>query len=295
MLILRLSCSKYILLFICLLNLSFFSFVYTVMGEEKGCKYFESLQKRLIKDGFDATRIINLYSRSQVSFEEEGTGLFFVHSEAKLDYDQFSNKWSIQKAKKYMEKHKAVLAKTEKVYGVDKNIITAIILVESGLGNNLGKRSVLNTLSSLASMGDPNVRNIFWDLRGDSCGLTRKEFEKKARRKSNWAYNELKAFLEYTLKAKIDPVEIGGSYAGAVGLPQFMPTNIPAYAKDGNMDGHIDLFNHADAMASIANYLKRFGWHPGIDKKKAYKIIRRYNHSIYYINTILKISELLKG
>lgn len=295
MLILRLSCSKYILFFICLLNLSFFSFVYTVMGEEKGCKYFESLQKRLIKDGFDATRIINLYSRSQVSFEEEGTGLFFVHSEAKLDYDQFANKWSIQKAKKYMEKHKAVLAKTEKVYGVDKNIITAIILVESGLGNNLGKRSVLNTLSSLASMGDPNVRNMFWDLRGDSSGLTRKEFEKKARRRSNWAYNELKAFLEYTLKAKIDPVEIGGSYAGAVGLPQFMPTNIPAYAKDGNMDGHIDLFNHADAMASIANYLKRFGWHPGIDKKKAYKIIRRYNHSIYYINTILKISELLKG
>jgi len=295
MLIIRLSCSKYILFFICLLNLSFFSFVYTVMGEEKGCKYFESLQKRLIKDGFDATRIINLYSRSQVSFEEEGTTLFFVHSEAKLNYDQFANKWSIQKAKKYMEKHKAVLAKTEKVYGVDKNIITAIILVESGLGNNLGKRSVLNTLSSLASMGDPNVRNMFWDLRGDSSGLTRKEFEKKARRRSNWAYNELKAFLEYTLKAKIDPVEIGGSYAGAVGLPQFMPTNIPAYAKDGNMDGHIDLFNHADAMASIANYLKRFGWHPGIDKKKAYKIIRRYNHSIYYINTILKISELLKG
>lgn len=295
MLITKLSCSKYILFFICLLNLSFFSFVYTVMGEEKGCKYFESLQKRLIKDGFDATRIINLYSRSQVSFEEEGTALFFVHSEGKLDYDQFANKWSIQKAKKYMEKHKAVLAKTEKVYGVDKNIITAIILVESGLGNNLGKRSVLNTLSSLASMGDPNVRNMFWDLRGDSSGLTRKEFEKKARRKSNWAYNELKAFLEYTLKAKIDPVEIGGSYAGAVGLPQFMPTNIPAYAKDGDMDGHIDLFNHADAMASIANYLKRFGWHPGIDKKKAYKIIRRYNHSIYYINTILKISELLKG
>ena len=295
MLIIRLSCSKYILFFICLLNLSFFSFVYTVMGEEKGCKYFESLQKRLIKDGFDATRIINLYSRSRVSFEEEGTALFFVHSEAKMAYDQFANKWSIQKAKKYMEKHKAVLAKTEKVYGVDKNIITAIILVESGLGNHLGKRSVLNTLSSLASMGDPNARNMFWGLRGDSSGLTRKEFEKKARRKSNWAYNELKAFLEYTLKAKIDPVEIGGSYAGAVGLPQFMPTNIPAYAKDGNMDGHIDLFNHADAMASIANYLKRFGWHPGIDKKKASKIIHRYNHSIYYINTILKISELLKG
>ncbi len=295
MLTIKQNCCRHILFFFSFLIIFVFSFVNTALCEEPEFKYFESLQKRLIKDGFNKTRIINLYKKPQIAFDMKGTFLFFVHNEAKLDYNQFANKWSIQKAKKYMEKHKTVLAKTEKFYGVDKKIITAILLVESGLGNSLGNRSVLNTLSSLASIKDPNVRDMFWNLKGNSSDLTKKQYEAKAKRKSNWAYRELKAFLKYTFKAKIDPVEIGGSYAGAVGLPQFMPTNIPAYAKDGDMDGHIDLFNHADAMASIANYLKRFGWRPGIDKKKAYEIIHRYNHSNYYIDTILKISRLLEG
>lgn len=295
MLIIKRRCCGYILSFSWLFIIIFVISIQASAGENKGFKQFESLQERLVKDGFDSAWIKDLYINPRVSFQEEGVSLFFVHNEAKLDYDQFANKWSIKKAKKYIEKHKKVLAKTEKEYGVDRNIITAIILVESGLGNALGKRRVFNTLSSLASMGDPNVRNMFWDLSGISSELTKKEFEKKAKRKSNWAYRELKAFLKYTSEAKIDPVGIGGSYAGAVGLPQFMPTNILAYAKDGDMNGQIDLFNHADAMASIANYLKRFGWRPGIDEKKAYKILRRYNHSVYYINTILKISVLLKG
>ena len=66
-----------------------------------------------------------------------------------------------------------------------------------------------------------------------------------------------------------------------------------AYARDGNQDGVIDLFTHADAMASIASFLKRYGWKPGIETEKAKKVIYRYNHSDYYVNTILKISELL--
>jgi membrane-bound lytic murein transglycosylase B len=80
-----------------------------------------------------------------------------------------------------------------------------------------------------------------------------------------------------------------------MGIAQFLPSSILAYAKDGNNDGRIDLFNHSDAIASIAGYLKNYGWHPGIDGKKAYKIVYRYNRSSYYVNTVLKIAELLKG
>ncbi|MBW1751677.1 MAG: lytic murein transglycosylase, partial [Deltaproteobacteria bacterium] len=80
-----------------------------------------------------------------------------------------------------------------------------------------------------------------------------------------------------------------------LGIAQFMPSSILAYAKDGNNDGQIDLFNHADAITSIASYLKHFGWHPGIDKKGAKKVIYRYNKSNYYVDAILKISVLLKG
>ncbi|MBW1754520.1 MAG: lytic murein transglycosylase [Deltaproteobacteria bacterium] len=97
--------------------------------------YFKTLQKRLIQDGFDKGRIKELYSKPQVYFETKGVARFLVHSEATLNYDQFSSPVSIRKARQYMQKHQSILASTSKSYGVDKEIITAIILVETRLGN----------------------------------------------------------------------------------------------------------------------------------------------------------------
>ena len=57
----------------------------------------------------------------------------------------------------------------------------------------------------------------------------------------------------------------------------------------------VDLLTHPDAMASIANYLKKHGWRPGISRKKAEKVIYHYNHSKYYVKAILKIADLLKS
>ena len=254
-----------------------------------GTWQFKALQEKLIKDGFQSDAILKFYQNPRVSFETKSVTLFFVHSEAKLNYDQFTNDWSIGQAKKYMQKHHDQLEKTEQTYGVDKQVITAIILVETGLGTTLGKRSVLNMLS----FDDPVVRDDFWKNFKRKDEISKKDFQKRAIRKSAWAYKELKAFLQYTQNENFDPVTIQGSYAGALGIAQFMPTTLLAYARDGNQDGVIDLFTHADAMASIASFLKRFGWKPGIDTEKAKKIIYRYNHSDYYVNTILKIADLL--
>ena len=80
-----------------------------------------------------------------------------------------------------------------------------------------------------------------------------------------------------------------------MGISQFMPSNIIVYAKDGDKDGKVDLFTHADAIASVANYLKCHGWYPGIEGKKAFKVVWSYNHSDYYVKTIFKISDRLKG
>jgi len=267
--------------------------IYVRADVDKGIWQFKIVQTKLIQDGFPAEKIEAIYQDNRVKFERRGSGLFFVHSEAKLNYDQFTNKWSINRARKYMHKHSTQLEKTEKVYGVDKRVITAIILVETGLGTTLGQRSILNSLSSLSAFANPAVRNEFWKNFKRKDEISRQDYEKRAIRKSKWAYRELKAFLEYTQRENFDPVGIQGSYAGALGIAQFMPTTLMAYARDGNQDGVIDLFTHADAMASIASFLKRYGWKPGIGTEKAKKVIYRYNHSDYYVNTILKISELL--
>lgn len=256
---------------------------------------FMSVQKRLIADGFEPLKIKQLYSRTQVSFEADGVILLFTYKEAQVNYGQFTNKWSIRKANQYLQENNADLTRIEKEYGVDKKVITAILLVETGLGASVGTRSALNTLSTMAALKDPIVRNKLWDLIPESKKISRKKYEQKASSRSNWAYKELKAFLEYTSREGFDPVSIPGSFAGAVGIAQFMPTSILAYGKDGNEDGMVDMLNHADSMASIANFLKSHGWRPKQSRKKAEKIIYHYNHSKYYVNTILKISGKLKA
>ena len=194
-----------------------------------------------------------------------------------------------------MREHAATLEAAEKKFGVDPNVITAIILVETKFGRFLGTRSIINTLSTMASLTEAPPREYLWGQLPKERRFERNRYDQKADRKSQWAYKELKAFLTYTQQHKVDPINIKGSYAGAMGIAQFMPSNILAYGKDGNGDGRIDLFEDADAIHSIASYLKHYGWKPGIDRKKAYKVVYHYNHSKYYVNTVLKITELLKG
>jgi membrane-bound lytic murein transglycosylase B len=256
--------------------------------------YFGDLEKRLVTDGFNAAKIDALYQRPDITFQTRNVSLFFILREGKMDHSHYTDQRSIQKAKKYMEQHKTDLDRIQKNSGVEKSVVTAIILVETRLGTTLGKSSVFNSLSSIAALENPAARDMVWKSLDPKGNLTRQSFDKKAKRKSAWAYRELKAFLEYTVKENIDPLTIKGSFAGAMGIPQFMPTNIEYYGKDGSGDGSIDLFNHADAMASVANYLKKHGWKPSIDKNKKEKVVHHYNHSSDYVDTILKISDLLK-
>lgn len=267
----------------------------TAAAAESSKSYFIPLQQMLIRDGFDSAAINSLYAHPDVTYDMTNISSFFAHRESRLNYDQFATRKSINKARKYMKVYEADLNRAEKTYGVDREIITAIILVETQLGTMVGRSPVLNTLSSLASLLDGAVRDRVWNEISNPINLSRDDFNAWADRKSKWAYAELKSFLEYTRNENINPVDINGSIAGAMGISQFMPSNIIAYARDGNADGRVDLFNHADAIASVASYLKHYGWRPGIDSKKAYKVVYYYNHSKYYVNTILKIAKRLKN
>jgi membrane-bound lytic murein transglycosylase B len=257
--------------------------------------FFEKLQQRLIADGFDAQRVHKLYSNNDVSFEARGVSAYFLHNEATLNYKKMTRKPWIREARSYMREHQEALDQAQKRYGVDPTVITAIILVETKFGRYLGKRSILNILSTMACLTEPAQRNYIWDQLPKERRFERDKYEQKADQKSAWAYKELKAFLTYTQQHDIDPVSVIGSYAGALGIAQFMPSSILAYGQDGDGNGRIDLFVDADAIFSIANYLKNFGWKPGIDRDTAYKAVYRYNNSSYYVDTILEISNLLKG
>jgi membrane-bound lytic murein transglycosylase B len=140
------------IIFTCLLIIPLVSTAQASTTTKSDNHYLESVQKQLIKDGFDSEKIKRLYSRPQVFFEPKGITYFFTYSEAKVDYDQFANDWSITKAKEFMTTHQEELSRVEAAYGVDSRVITAILLVETGLGASVGNWSTLNILSTMAAL-----------------------------------------------------------------------------------------------------------------------------------------------
>ena len=255
---------------------------------------FDRLAQRLVQDGFDPEKTKNLFGNEAVFFDPGGVSLFFVHSESSLNYDQFSSPKSIADARKYMVTHKASLDKAQETFSVDKTVITAILLVETRLGTYLGKRTVINTLSTMAALTDKDLAERVWSAISDSKKPERAAFNKKVDQKSRWGYEELKALISYADREGIDPVTVKGSYAGAMGIPQFMPSNALMLARDGNKDGKVDLFDHDDAIFSVANYLKHHGWKSGLSRQRQHEVLFRYNHSNYYVDALLKISDKLK-
>ncbi|SEK85959.1 lytic murein transglycosylase B [Halomonas daqiaonensis] len=137
----------------------------------------------------------------------------------------------------FIEAHQPAFARAEDEYGVPPEVIAAIIGVETRYGGVTGNHRVLDSLSTLA-FHHPRRGRFF---RG-----------------------ELAAFLEIAHEQQRSPGSLTGSYAGAMGYPQFIPTSYRAYAVDFDDDGLRDLWtNPVDAIGSVANYFAEHGWRPG--------------------------------
>jgi membrane-bound lytic murein transglycosylase B len=140
----------------------------------------------------------------------------------------------------FWNQNAAALARAEAEYGVPAEIIVAIIGVETVYGRNTGRFRVMDVLTTLA-FAYPETPN-------------------RAARMSFFR-GELENTLLLARKSNFDPLSLVGSFAGAVGLPQFMPGSILSYGVDFDGDGRIDLRNSAvDAIGSVANFLVQHGW-----------------------------------
>lgn len=276
-----------------------FSFIFILMIPVSGfCddQYFKSVKKRLIKDGFSQAYIHEIYKPANIKFQMKSTSLFFTVNEYKLNYKQFVSKKNIQNGLNYINKNKKIFQLAEKKFGVEPGIITAIITVETRLGKYTGNKKVINALSSIAALGDKNVRTaVKKSIPPKKNRYSAEKFHKRAIRKSDWAYKELKKLIKYSKANNMSMEKIKGSYAGATGIPQFMPSSILRYAVDGDGDGKIDLSTHEDAILSVASYMKSHGWTKGIKRDIALGVIMKYNKSRPYAETVYKLSKKIKG
>ena len=137
----------------------------------------------------------------------------------------------------FWQENEATLERATRRFGVPPEIVVAIIGVETLYGRITGKFRIIDALVTLG-FDDP--------------------------RRAAYFRSELEQFLVWTRDSGIDPLSVLGSYAGAIGLPQFMPGSIRNYAVDFDGDGVIDLRDSAvDAIGSVANFLAVHGWQPG--------------------------------
>ncbi len=138
----------------------------------------------------------------------------------------------------FWQTHAKWLDLAQERYGVPAEIVVGIVGVETMYGRHMGSFRVIDALATLAF-----------------------DFPSGRKDRSPFFRDELEQFLVLTQREGVDPLSVRGSFAGAMGLPQFMPSSIMKYAVDFDGNGHIDLHkSHADVIGSVARYLADFGW-----------------------------------
>lgn len=265
------------------------------------------LIKRLVADNFNEKSTQALFTHADVKFDPDAMSSKLkdlINSrykkpepipgvKRKVVYDSFLKPEVIIEARSYTRKNAATLKDVEKSYCVPREVIVAILLIETNLEGFLGNKPAFNTLASMALSN--RLEAIRPYLPPNLITPENEEFaERRCRQKSDWAYTELKALVLYAEKQGINPLSIPGSVYGAIGICQFMPSAIPTYGIDADKDGHIDVFSKQDALFSVANYLRCHGWKCKMSKNRQRKIIMSYNHSDIYANTVLRVAEKLK-
>ena len=258
--------------------------------------YF-AVRDRLVHDGFEASFVSRVYQEPLVTFSPAPILINFQIRESKLNYGQFLSPTVVSQCKAYLFEHRKTLELVRKKYGAAPEIVVAVLMVESRLGNYTGSYSTLNVFSSFAAAAEPSVMKSIYRQLSPEAQKARsfKAFQSFCERKSDWAYNELKNLFAYTQSAGLPPHLVTGSVSGAVGFPQFLPSSIIKYARDGDQDGVVNLFSHPDAMVSIANFLKKHGWRENLSISEQKTVLFNYNRSTYYVEAVLALARKLKG
>jgi len=179
-------------------------------------------------------------SFAQVRVQQQVLGAMHSQSRPRPWFEYrpaFVNRPRIAGGVRFWRENADVLERAQAQYGVPPELVVATIAAETLFGKIMGSHPVLDSLATLAF-----------------------EFPRRA----EYFRGELEQFLLLARELSIDPAQPRGSFAGAMGIPQFMPTSYRKYAVDFDGDGRIDLFRSApDAIGSVANYYRVFGWVTG--------------------------------
>ncbi|MBI5325785.1 MAG: lytic murein transglycosylase [Ignavibacteriae bacterium] len=273
--------------------------LYSPGGYEQKIAFFKPVIDKMLKKGGDSTFIYSLITDIRTKFNERYVKINVTGFLKKADYSNNYNSFSVRKCREFIRINFNVLDKCEKEYNIPKEVITSVLWVETKHGSYLGDNHLPSVYISTAMCDQPefielNKKELHNSYIGDTSELPalEKKIIDRAKKKSNWAINELLYLGKINKAATIPVLDLNGSWAGAFGLSQFLPSSYFNWAVDGNGDGVIDLFNVEDAIYSVANYLKKNGWSDTYESWR--KSVFHYNNSNDYVDAILKLANKLE-
>lgn len=240
------------------------------IADRKEVKAF--INNMVSKHKFDRQELVSMFK--QVEIKDKIIQAIKRPAESKPWYQYrpiFLTDKRIRLGVKFWNEHAETLERAKETYGVPEQIIVAILGVETYYGNNKGRFRVMDSLSTLA-FGYP--------------------------KRSKFFTSELEEYLLLTRDEKVDPLSLKGSYAGAMGKPQFIASSYRRYAVDFDGDGKRDLLNNTDdVIGSVANYFSQHNWEAGAPIATPAQVIGKDYKSIVDngIKPKQPLSELVKN
>lgn len=263
--------------------------------ERLNLKGWDHLYKLLRASGEDPKLVAQVLSDPRMPRRET---LYFnlEPRESASIYRGHNTKRNRQNAIEFFNTHREEFYSAARTFGIPPAVILALIQVETHCGQVTGKNRVFHRLARLATAADPeNVRENF-EQKKRLKGVTLLKVRARADVLENTFLPHVAATLRLARSLGIHPLDIQGSGAGAIGIPQFLPGNVTTFGVDADRNGRIDLYNPADAIHSVARFLKEHGWKNGraLAPATQRQVIRHYNRSEPYVSTVLAMAAALE-
>ncbi len=265
-------------------------------SENTGTTYLTRAARIARQHDVDSAFIASLLRSPATAFNERFVRINVTNYAQKADYTHNHNELGVRKVRLFLSRHDSVLAAAEERFGVPPEVVAALLWVETKHGTVLGSYHVPSVYLSVLLSCEQEYLDLNTNAVMASTGLDSsrrdsvyRSVELRAAKKVRWAVSQLAALAEIDKRGTMDVHALRGSWAGAFGLSQFLPSSYLSWAVDGNGDGTIDLYSIDDAIFSVANYLRANGWGDELQQKRA--AVYHYNNSQAYVDAVLTLAS----
>jgi membrane-bound lytic murein transglycosylase B len=262
-------------------------------------EFFKPVIEKYAALGGDTNFIRSLIMDRRSEFNEKYVKINISGYLKKSDYSHYYNARSVNNTREFLEHYNLDFESCAAKYSVPREVIAAIIWIETRNGSYLGRNHIASVFLSTAMADRPeyielninNAKKMFYQSQTDMQALE-KQIKQRAAKKADWAIGEILALEKINAGTGFSVFDLRGSYTGAFGIPQFLPSSFVKWAIDGDGDGTIDLYNPVDAIYSVANYLKTNGWDSTLAGQRA--AVFHYNNNNNYVDAVLNLAMRAK-